>query len=98
MSQNSRIYKSALAVLCILAATSINAKCVVKGCFDEICACEDEIAIDLCLWKATNFCYRNFGVCEINKYGNCEWRPTSELLACVKNVEAKLESIDTFSD
>ncbi|WP_437935421.1 hypothetical protein [Sorangium sp. So ce341] len=57
--------------------------CVVTGCSGQICASED-VATD-CQWLEEYACYDKHGVCERGASGECGWRETPELAACVES-------------
>jgi len=95
----SQLIERFIIISCLICSGSVfAAKCVVTGCSGEICAKEEENVLSTCLWKAEYECYHNYGICEENDKGQCEWRQTSELKACVKLREEEVEKADLFSD
>ncbi|AUX46201.1 uncharacterized protein SOCE26_077060 [Sorangium cellulosum] len=57
------------------------APCVVTGCSGQICA--DEDMASTCEWREEYACYGEHGVCERGASGECGWRQTPELEACL---------------
>ncbi|WP_437753313.1 hypothetical protein [Sorangium sp. So ce1389] len=57
------------------------AACVVTGCSGQVCA--DEDVITTCEYREEYACYAEHGVCERGASGECGWRQTPELEACL---------------
>ncbi|WP_437735025.1 hypothetical protein [Sorangium sp. So ce1335] len=55
--------------------------CVVTGCSGQVCA--DEDVFTTCEWREEYACYGKHGVCERDASGQCGWRDTPELDACL---------------
>ena len=55
--------------------------CVITGCSDQICS-EDEV-ITSCQYFKEYACYKD-AICERQDNGECSWRATEELTACLK--------------
>ncbi|MGK4002598.1 hypothetical protein WMF31_08240 [Sorangium sp. So ce1036] len=55
--------------------------CVVTGCSGQLCA--DEDIASTCEWREEYACYAKHGVCERDASGECGWRETPELAACL---------------
>lgn len=76
----------------------VNAACQITGCNGELCVRNGEGGISTCLWKAEYACYKQYGICEADDNGQCAWRQTPELVACVKTMQDNVEKADPFSD
>ncbi|WP_437793269.1 hypothetical protein [Sorangium sp. So ce693] len=59
------------------------APCVVTGCSGQVCADADEEVVTTCEWREEYACYEEHGVCERGASGECGWRATPELEACL---------------
>ncbi|WP_437659432.1 hypothetical protein [Sorangium sp. So ce1182] len=57
------------------------AACMVTGCSGQVCA--DEGVITTCEYREEYACYSEHGVCERGASGECGWRQTPELEACL---------------
>ena len=57
------------------------AECKKIGCSGQICSEQD--IITTCEWRAEYACYRH-AICERNPSGECGWRETPELKACLQ--------------
>ncbi|MGK3966686.1 hypothetical protein WMF38_21205 [Sorangium sp. So ce118] len=55
--------------------------CMVTGCSGQVCA--DEEVLTTCEWREAYACYGKHGVCERDASGQCGWRDTPELDACL---------------
>ncbi|WP_437774717.1 hypothetical protein [Sorangium sp. So ce1097] len=56
--------------------------CLVTGCAGQICAAQR--VTTTCEWRDAYACYRSHGTCERDARGQCGWRPTPELAACLR--------------
>jgi len=57
--------------------------CIISGCNGEVCA--DEEMMSAC-WVLPEFaCYKDYGVCERQQDGRCDWTLTHELRVCLNN-------------
>ncbi|WP_437781666.1 hypothetical protein [Sorangium sp. So ce1097] len=56
-------------------------RCVVTGCSGQVCA--DQTVYTTCEWREEYACYGKLGVCERDASGQCGWRDTPELDACL---------------
>ncbi len=56
--------------------------CVVGGCSGELCV---EASQDggTCEWLDEYACYPDFGICERDAQGTCNWRDTDDLAECI---------------
>ncbi|WP_437765086.1 hypothetical protein WMF27_31825 [Sorangium sp. So ce281] len=59
------------------------APCVVTGCSGQVCADADEEIVTTCEYREEYACYKEHGVCERGASGECGWRATPELEACL---------------
>ncbi|WP_437965449.1 hypothetical protein WMF04_38310 [Sorangium sp. So ce260] len=59
------------------------APCVVTGCSGQVCADADAGVATTCEWLEEYACYAEHGVCERGASGECGWRATPELEACL---------------
>ncbi|WP_437808936.1 hypothetical protein [Sorangium sp. So ce1078] len=59
------------------------APCVVTGCSGQVCADADAGVVTTCEWLEEYACYAEHGVCERGESGECGWRATPELEACL---------------
>lgn len=84
----------ALSIFC----TNSLAACVVNGCNGELCTSADENVFSTCLWKAEYMCYKDYGICEEDTKGECNWRQTNQLLTCIKNAIDAVEAADISGD
>ncbi|KYG04417.1 hypothetical protein BE21_04010 [Sorangium cellulosum] len=57
--------------------------CVVTGCSGQVCA--DDDVLTTCEWREEYACYGKHGVCERDASGQCGWRDTPELDACLES-------------
>lgn len=57
--------------------------CVVGGCSGQICAEEGGSLGSTCEWLDVYACYQELGICERDALGECGFRQTPELAACV---------------
>ncbi|WP_437996668.1 hypothetical protein WMF26_37605 [Sorangium sp. So ce185] len=64
------------------------APCVVTGCSGQVCADADDEVVTTCEWREEYACYAEHGVCERGASGECGWRETPELEACLGGGEA----------
>ncbi|AUX39835.1 uncharacterized protein SOCE26_012300 [Sorangium cellulosum] len=55
--------------------------CVVTGCSGQVCASEPMATT--CEWRDEYACYGEHGICERDASGQCGWRDTPELDACI---------------
>ncbi|WP_433928676.1 hypothetical protein AB3662_35000 [Sorangium cellulosum] len=62
-------------------AGGVPGACIETGCSGQICA--DEGVITTCEYREEYACYAELGVCERGASGECGWRPTPELEACL---------------
>lgn len=62
---------------------STKSGCVVGGCSGQICAEGDGPIGSTCEWTDVYACYQALGVCERDAMGQCGWKQTPELVACV---------------
>ncbi|WP_437671766.1 hypothetical protein [Sorangium sp. So ce131] len=60
------------------------APCVVTGCSGQICADEDSDIVTTCEFREEYACYAEHSVCERGASGECGWRLTPELEACIE--------------
>lgn len=93
-----RLIIKILAITTTLGFANCYAACEVNGCNGELCTKAGEHPFSTCLWKAEYPCYRQYGVCEEDANGECNWKPTAELQACVKAALHAVEASDTSSD
>ncbi|XXX72745.1 hypothetical protein WMF30_34355 [Sorangium sp. So ce134] len=56
--------------------------CLVTGCSGQVCAAQPTTTT--CEWNEAYACYRSYGVCERDARGQCGWRRTPELAACLR--------------
>lgn len=94
----SKLKGGLLGVLLIAFGNVFAIDCVVCGCNNEICTKAQESQFSTCMWKAEYECYNKYGICESNASGNCAWRQTDELVACLKLREQQVSAADAFSD
>lgn len=92
------MYYSVLILLALFANNLFAAPCVISGCNNEICGKAGESYFSTCMWKAEYACYNKFGICELNKSGECCWRQTKELVECVKIQLERVQRGDLSSD
>ncbi|KYF52558.1 hypothetical protein BE08_05155 [Sorangium cellulosum] len=64
------------------AAATATGRCRVTGCSGQVCA--DQPVVTTCEWKEEYACYRAHGICERDARGQCGFRPTPELAACLR--------------
>ncbi|WP_437820044.1 hypothetical protein [Sorangium sp. So ce1078] len=57
-------------------------RCVVTGCSGQVCASEH--VATTCEWREEYACYGEHGICERDASGQCGWRDTPELEACLE--------------
>lgn len=55
--------------------------CFVTGCHRQLCA--DHVLESSCKWQDEFTCYKNYGICERQANGQCNWRDTLDLTACI---------------
>ncbi|WP_437524096.1 hypothetical protein WME79_35355 [Sorangium sp. So ce726] len=60
------------------------APCKVTGCSGQICADKDLDVATTCEWLEEYACYKEHSVCERGASGECGWRATPELEACIE--------------
>ncbi|WP_437874612.1 hypothetical protein [Sorangium sp. So ce513] len=56
--------------------------CLVTGCGGQVCAAHR--VMTTCEWRDSYACYRSHGICERDARGQCAWRQTPELSACLR--------------
>lgn len=56
--------------------------CLVTGCGGQVCAAQR--VMTTCEWRDAYACYRSHGTCERDARGQCGWRQTPELAACLR--------------
>ena len=69
--------------------------CVVAGCSAQLCVeeSEAEFIVTTCEYRAEYACYQSQSRCERQSTGMCDWTPTEELRACLKDpLETKLDA------
>lgn len=64
-------------------------ECVVGGCSGQLCVEED--LGSTCEWLDEYQCYPDHGICERDAAGECGWRDTPELAACLENPRVPVE-------
>ncbi len=64
-----------------------NAACVVTGCNGQICASEAQESFGQCDMTLNSQCYAQFGICEEDQNGQCNWRQTQGLNDCLNNIQ-----------
>lgn len=57
--------------------------CVRGGCSGQLCTEEDSGIGTTCEWKDAYACYHAFGTCGRGSDGECGWRPSKDLQACL---------------
>ncbi|APR79401.1 Tryptophan synthase alpha chain [Minicystis rosea] len=57
--------------------------CVAGGCSGQLCVEENSDIGTTCEWQEVYACFHAFGVCERGAGGECGWRQTKELEACI---------------
>lgn len=63
--------------------TDTTKACVVGGCSGQLCVEEDFNGGSTCEWLDVYACYQELGICERDAAGDCGFRDTPELQACV---------------
>ena len=69
--------------------------CAVAGCSGQLCveAREAGSIVTTCEYRAEYACYQSQSRCERQSTGMCDWTPTEELRACLKDpLETKLDA------
>lgn len=84
-------------IFAILSAQAI-AACSATGCSGEVCGKLGDSIFSVCIWKAEYICYKQYGICEVGKNGECQWRQTKQLLQCIKTYQDAVNAADPFSD
>ncbi|XYH93469.1 hypothetical protein ACMHYB_37215 [Sorangium sp. So ce1128] len=56
--------------------------CLVTGCSGQVCAARPTMTT--CEWTEAHACYSSHGICERDARGQCGWRRTPELDACLR--------------
>ncbi|KYF71564.1 hypothetical protein BE15_35570 [Sorangium cellulosum] len=64
------------------AEATATGRCLVTGCSRQLCA--EKPTTTTCEWREAYACYASYGVCERDAAGQCGWRPTPELAACLR--------------
>lgn len=57
--------------------------CIRTGCSGQLCA--DRPRMTTCEWQPAYACYQSHGICERDARGICGFRPTPQLLECLRN-------------
>lgn len=75
-------------VLCFLIfIPSLEAEeCVITGCNQEICSEVAHPHVGICLWKPEYACYHQYGTCEKDTSGICNWAQTPQLVECLQKL------------
>ncbi|WP_438022366.1 hypothetical protein [Sorangium sp. So ce233] len=64
------------------AEAAATGRCLVTGCSRQLCA--EQPTTTTCEWHEAYACYASYGVCERDAGGQCGWRRTPELAACLR--------------
>lgn len=74
----------------VLLPTIAQAQCYISGCNGQICSSSQEPTFGKCEWVASDQCYTQYGICEEDANGNCNWRDTEELQECLTRLQQQL--------
>lgn len=71
----------------VLCPMAIMAQCYVTGCNGTTCSSTQQVTFGKCVGDLNARCYAQFGVCEEDDNGNCNWRESIGLSQCINRQE-----------
>lgn len=86
-----RIFSSILVAYILFIPTLQANECVITGCNQELCSEMAHPHVGICLWKPEYACYHQYGVCEKDSNGVCNWTQTIELAECLQKIQQEQE-------
>lgn len=67
-------------------SSSVLIACEVTGCNGELCTEKgsvSELVMSICMFDDKFSCYKDFGTCEADSNGECNWRENTALTHCL---------------
>lgn len=90
--------KHIIIIFALCSSAAHATKCEISGFFKENCKNPGEFVWSTIFWKAEFDCYHQYGVCEANACGACEWQQTTALQQCLAIIDQKILAADPFPD